>query len=83
MIVQKSSLFPAARKQSFINCSSWKRCKRSQSLTQALSRSERRYPPGLAEAGPPTGFGSSVGGKMILPPHGKEFFTHSGKQFFT
>ena len=26
---------------------------------------------------------SYVGGKMILPPHGKEFFTHSGKQYFT
>ena len=25
----------------------------------------------------------SVGGKMILPPHDKEFFTHSGKQYFT
>ena len=24
-----------------------------------------------------------VGGKMILPPHGKEFFTHSGKKYFT
>ena len=24
-----------------------------------------------------------VGGKMILPPHGKEFFTCRGKQFFT
>ena len=24
-----------------------------------------------------------VGGKMILPPHGKEFFTRRGKQFFT
>jgi hypothetical protein len=25
----------------------------------------------------------AVGGKMILPPHGKEFFTHSGKKYFT
>ena len=29
------------------------------------------------------GLDKSVRGKMILPPHGKEFFTRHGKEFFT
>lgn len=55
----------------------------SEKLSDKFSDKEQRVLELLMEDPGFTSVQIAVGGKMILPPHGKEFFTHSGKKYFT